>query len=164
MASSMATLPSDVTGIIGRIEGEILGRNAGDTSALDEDMLARFLLPRPPRDSDFRVTGLMVAEVGEVTALVMGAPRDLLAPESAEEPGVLSGPSLGVLRAVIRGVSQSSIAEVSMRPSTGREESAGSGRLSSSITAPLGEERGCCKPPACASRAFSRVEGVAGTA
>jgi len=149
---------------MGRIDGEIFGRNAGDTSVLDEDMLARFLLPRPPRDSDLRAIGLMVAVVGEVTALVMAVARELLAPESADEPGVLSGPSFGVLRADIRGVSHSSVAEVSIRLSKGREESAGSGKLSSSITAPFGDGTGCAKAAACASRAFSRVEGVAGVA
>jgi hypothetical protein len=114
MASSMVMLGSAVAGSIGRIEGEILGRIAGETRTEDEDMLERFLEPRPPRDSCLRIRGLMVALVGEAIALVTGAERIPFCAGKLAEPGVLRGPSLGVLRAGIRGVEQSSAAEVSM--------------------------------------------------
>lgn len=148
---------------IGRIDGLILGRSAGDTSAEVEDMLLRFLAVRPPRESAWR-TGLMDVVVGEVRALVVGVGREVFWPERVAEPGVLRGPSLGVLRAEMRGVEQSSFMAVSMRPRTGREESAGSGRLSSSMSVPLGEASGWACAEGWESRVFSRVNGVAGTA
>lgn len=156
-------LPSAVAGSIGRIEGEIFGRRAGETRAEDEDMLERFLAVRPPRESDLR-TGLIEAVVGEVMALVTGVGREVFWPERVAEPGVLSGPSLGVFRAEMRGVEQSSLVAVSMRSRIGREESAGSGRLNSSITVPLGDASGWAIVERCVSRALSKVDGVAGTA
>ena len=121
--------------------GLIFGLKAGLTSVLLLDMLARFLLPRPPLASGFRCdpTGLMILDVGLVTALAMGAGLVL---RFVEDPGVLRGPSFGVLRADILGVpsplSLASESVVSMRPSAGLV-AAGSGRLSSSITLPFGE-------------------------
>ncbi len=89
--------------------GLIFGLNAGLTSVLLPDMLARFLLPRPPLVSGFRCgpAGLTILVVGLVTMLTMDAARDL-GPEECrfvEDPGVLRGPSFGVLRADILGVS-----------------------------------------------------------
>jgi hypothetical protein len=126
--------------------GLIFGLNAGLTSVLPLDMLARFLLPRPPLASGFRCdpAGLMIPAVGLVTVLTIGAGRVLLPEECrfVEDPGVLRGPSFGVLRADILGVlsppSLASWSVVSMRPSAGLV-AAGSGRLSSSMTVPFGE-------------------------
>jgi len=126
--------------------GLIFGLNAGLTNVLLLDMLARFLFPRPPLASGFRCgpAGLMILIVGLVTVLAMGAGR-VLVPEVCrfvEDPGVLSGPSFGVLRADILGVSSppslASWSLVSIRPSVGIV-AAGSGRLSSSMTVPFGE-------------------------
>jgi hypothetical protein len=126
--------------------GLIFGLNAGLTSVLLPDMLERFLLPRPPLVSGFRwdPAGLTILVVGLVTVLTMDAARGL-APEECrfvEDPGVLRGPSFGVLRADILGVSSppslESWSAVSIRPSAGLV-AAGSGRLSSSMTVPFGE-------------------------
>jgi len=126
--------------------GLIFGLNAGLTSVLLLDMLARFLLPRPPLASGFRCgpAGLMILDVGLVTVLAMGAGR-VLVPEDCrfvDDPGVLRGPSFGVLRADILGVSSppslTSWSAVLMRRSAGLV-AAGSGRLSSSMTVPFGD-------------------------
>jgi hypothetical protein len=140
------SLPSPPPEIIGLILGLIFGLSAGLTSVLLLDMLARFLLPRPPLVSGFRCdpAGLMMLVVGLVTVFAMGADRVLELEECklVEDPGVLSGPSFGVLRADILGVSSppslTSWSPVSMRPSAGLV-AAGSGRLSSSMTVPFGE-------------------------
>lgn len=75
----------------------------------EEDMLDRFFELRPPRESALRVTGLIDPVVGEVMA------RPLLCAGRPAEPGVLRGPSLGVLRAETRGVEHSSPPTDSMR-------------------------------------------------
>jgi len=83
--------------------------------------------------------------VGLVTAVAMGGDRVVATEECGfvEDPGVLKGPSLGVLRADILGVSSPpslmSWRAVSMWRSAGFVASAGSGRLSSSMTVPFGE-------------------------
>lgn len=127
--------------IIGLILGLIFGLNAGLTSVLLLDMLARFLVPRPPLASGLRSGpgGLTIVVVGLVTILVTDMDR-VLAPEDCgfvEDPGVLIGPSFGVLRADILGVSSlpslGSWSAVSIRPRVGLV-AAGSGRLSSSMT------------------------------
>lgn len=84
--------------------GLILGRRAGDTRAEPLPlMLLLFLFALAPFTSDF----LSFSSAPGVLA-VMGEPTtDGLAmeEEGRADTGVLDGPSLGVLRAVSRGVS-----------------------------------------------------------
>lgn len=85
--------------------GLIFGRKAGLTMELPE-RLARFLCVRLFGSDLGRalVRGLIVEAVGDVTALASGVLRAVGLLETAAEPGVLSGPNLGVFLAEIRGV------------------------------------------------------------
>jgi hypothetical protein len=114
--------------------GEILGRRAGLTRL--ELTLFRFLRLRPNLGSDF------FPEVMENAGLVgvdMASSMGLGLFERLA-PGVLSGPSLGVLRADMRGVSASSSRKaVSILDSDGlSKDASGSARSSRIGGAPEG--------------------------
>lgn len=102
---ALGNIYSPPSGRSGLMLGLILGRKAGLTMEL-LDRLARFLWVRP-LGSDFGrepVAGLMLEVMGDVTALASGVLRAVVLLEIAADPGVLSGPSLGVFLAEIRGV------------------------------------------------------------
>ena len=111
-------LPSGNSGLI---LGLIFGTRAGDTSLeLFALMLPRFLLPLTPFES-------LLSKIAEGVPTFIGDPSvgESIAEPGRAEVGVLSGPSLGVLRAVSRGVLFSVTTEVtwvSMRDRDGRRE------------------------------------------
>lgn len=115
--------------INGLILGEIFGLSAGLTSV--ELTLFLFFGFRPAFDSILFVPPIKAGLVGDATALSMG----LVFPDNAAPAdGVLNGPSLGVLRADIRGVAPSSLSkEVSMWDRGGLSREASGSVRSSSI-------------------------------
>lgn len=162
---------SQPSGSSGLILGLILGLIAGESRVADvAPLFPLFLLPRGPLLSDL----LPFSKAAGVEAFV-GEKAEILGLADADgrraEDGVLSGPSLGVLRAETRGVFSADGAEdtevliCAREGFRGKLEVADSGRTrSSSCDCPFSEasvEPDCPMLWPCACRIDSNVCGVA---